>query len=363
MTTYRVVQWATGTIGARSLRGVVEHPGLTLAGVYVHTPDKAGRDAGELCGLGGATGVTATRDIEHILGLRPNCVLYMPLVCDVDEVCRLLESGANVVTTRGEFHHPGSMDPVVRKRVEDACERGGTSIHSTGSSPGFISEAVPLVLTSIARRLDGLTIDEFADLSQRPSPELLFGVMGFGVAPTDFEERRLSRARTSFGPSLRLIADALSLPLDSLEASGELATARHHVRIAAGELAPGTVAAQRLTVTGLHAGRPLLRFRATWYCTTDLEPAWNLHATGWHLSVEGDAPLDVTVRLPVPLDRMAEVSPSYTANRAVNAVPFVCAAAPGIRTTLDLPQVTAALPQRPPTSRTTGCPGAGAKVL
>lgn len=342
MTAYRVVQWATGTIGVRSLRAVVEHPGLTLAGVYVHTPGKAGRDAGELCGLG-TTGVTATQDIEEIVGSGADCVLYMPLVCDLDEVCRLLESGANIVTTRGEFHHPPSMDPDVRKRVETACERGGTSIHSTGSSPGFITEAVPLVLTSIARRLESLTIDEFADLSRRPSPELLFDVMGFGAAPAEFGEERLTHARTSFGPSLRLVADALSLPLDSLEAGGEVATARRRIRIAAGELAPGTVAAQRLTVTGMHAGRPLLRFRATWYCTTDLDPAWDLHDTGWHLSVESDAPLEVGIRFPVPLDRMAAVSPSYTANRAVNAVPFVCAATPGIRTTPELPQITATL--------------------
>ncbi|MET7475557.1 dihydrodipicolinate reductase [Streptomyces sp. NPDC005648] len=342
MTPYRVVQWATGTIGARSLRAVIEHPDLCLTGLYVHSPGKVGRDAGELCGAE-ATGVTATHDMERVLALGADCVLYMPLVCDVDEVCRLLESGANVVTTRGEFHHPESMDPVVRERVENACGRGGTSIHSTGSSPGFITEAVPLVLTSIARRLDSLAIDEYADLSRRPSPELLFGVMGFGATPAAFDEARLSHARTSFGPSLRLVAEALSLHLDFLEATGELATARRRTRIAAGELAAGTVAAQRLTVTGLHAGRPLLSFRATWFCTTDLEPAWDLHDTGWHISVEGDAPLDVTLRLPVPLERMAEISPSYTANRAVNAVPLVCAAAPGIRTTPDLPQITATL--------------------
>ncbi|MFC8517169.1 dihydrodipicolinate reductase [Streptomyces sp. NPDC057257] len=338
----RVVQWATGTIGARSLRAVIEHPGLELAGVYVHSAAKEGLDAGELCGTD-PTGVTATADIERVLELGADCVLYMPLECDADEVCRLLESGANVVTTRGEFHHPGSMDADLRKRVETACERGGTSIHSTGSSPGFITEAVPLVLTSIARRVDSLTIEEYADLSQRPSPELLFGVMGYGLAPAAFAEERLSQARTSFGPSLRLIAEELGIPLDSLEATGELATARGQVRIAAGELAPGTVAAQRLTVTGLRAGRPLLRFRATWYCTTDLDPAWDLHDTGWHISIEGDAPLDVGLRLPVPLDRMAEISPSYTANRAVNAVPLVCAATPGIRTTVDLPQVVARL--------------------
>jgi acyl-CoA synthetase (AMP-forming)/AMP-acid ligase II len=163
MTVLRVVQWATGNIGARSLRGVIQHPELTVAGVYVTSAAKAGKDAGDLCGLP-AIGVTGTNDVDEILALKADCVRYMPAACDVDEVCALLASGANVVTTRGEFHRQDSIDPAVRARVEAACQAGGTSIHSTGSSPGFISEALPIALASIQRRLDSLTINEFADL-------------------------------------------------------------------------------------------------------------------------------------------------------------------------------------------------------
>ncbi|QIY68588.1 dihydrodipicolinate reductase [Streptomyces sp. RLB1-33] len=339
---YRVVQWASGNIGSRALRAVLEHPDLTLAGLYAHTPDKAGRDAGELCGLG-PTGVIATHDIDEIVALGADCVLYMPRACDMDEVCRLLASGANIVTTRGEFHRAASLDPAGRERVEAACESGKSSIHSTGSSPGFITEALPLALSSIQRRLDGLTIEEFADLSQRDSPGLLFDVMGFGKPPAEYDERRLSVVRDSFGPSLHTVADTLSVPLDSVEAEGEVATAPRAVHIAAGTLRPGTVAAQRITVSGLRDGRPLLRFRATWYCTTDLDRAWDVRATGWHITIDGDAPLDIDLRFPVPLDRMAAMSPSYTANRAVNAVPVLCEASPGIRSTADLPHIVARL--------------------
>lgn len=338
----RVVQWATGNIGTRSLKNVIEHPRLELAGLYVHSEGKAGVDAGELCGLE-PTGVRATRDLGEITALGADCVLYMPAACDFDEVCRLLESGANIVTTRGEFHRPDGMDPAVRARVEAACGRGGSSIHSTGSSPGFITEAVPLVLASIQRRLDSLTIDEFADLSRRDSPGLLFGVMGFGQPPAALPEGRLTHGRTSFGPSLMLVAEALGMPLDSLEAGGEVAVARRPVEIAAGTLKAGTVAAQRITVSGVRGGRAVLNFRATWYCTTDLDPAWNVRSTGWSVRVDGDAPLDVELRFPVPLEEMAAVSPGYTANRAVNAVPAVCAAPPGIRTSTELPQVIAEL--------------------
>lgn len=339
---YRVVQWATGTIGLSALRGIIEHPNMTLAGVHVHSPDKVGRDAGELCGLD-VTGVIATGSIEDVVAAGADCVLYMPLVFNLDDVCALLASGTNVVTTCGQFHHPASVDPTVRARVEQACEAGGASIHSTGSSPGFISEAFPLVVTSTQRQLTSLTIDEYADVSQRDSPEVIFDLMGFGRAPAPFENWRADYLRSSFGPSLQLLADSIGLPLDSLEASGELATASHTVHIAAGTLEAGTVAAQRITVAGIRDGRPLLTFRATWYCTVDIEAAWDVLSTGWRVSVDGDAPLEIDIRMPVPLERIAAVSPGYTANRAVNAVAAVCAAAPGIRSTTDLPHILATL--------------------
>jgi hypothetical protein len=342
MTAVRVVQWATGNIGARALRGVIEHPELTLAGVYVTSDAKVGQDAGDLCGLP-ATGVIATNDIEEIIALKPDCVLYMPSLCTMDEVCALLASGANVVTTRGEFHHPASMDPAVRAAVENACRAGGTSIHSTGSSPGFISEALPIALASIQRRLDALTINEFADLSKRDSPDLLFNIMGFGAPLADFDVRRFAYGAIAFGPSLRHLADALGMPLDSVESTGELAAARETIRIAAGPLEKGTVAAQKMIVTGVRDGRPLLRFAATWYCTDIIDQDWDLRATGWHVVVDGDAPLDIDIRFAVAIERMGDASPGYTANRAVNAVRVVCAAPPGIQPTAALPQIIANL--------------------
>jgi 4-hydroxy-tetrahydrodipicolinate reductase len=339
---YRVVQWATGNIGARSLRAVIEHPHLELVGLYVYSDAKAGRDAGQLCELG-PTGVVATQDVEEIVALKPDCVLYMADRADVDVLCRLLESGANVVSTRSEFHHPAALAPGVRQRIDGACHRGGTTLHSTGSSPGFITEALPLVLTSLQRRLDRLTIDEFADLSSRDSPELLFDLMGFGKDPAVFDSRRFGHGAVSFGPSLGALADAISLPLEDIESTGEVATARRTVDISAGTVEAGSVAAQRMIVSGKRNGEAILLFRATWYCVTDLEPAWDLRETGWHVLLQGDLPLEVDIRFPVSPEEWGATSPGVTAHRSVNAVRYVCAAAPGIRTTAELPQIIPAL--------------------
>lgn len=340
----RVVQWATGTIGAYALRQILEHPDLELVGVWVHSPDKVGTDAGSLC-ASPPCGVLATSDVDHLVGLGADCLMYMASWLDLDVVCRFLEAGTNVVCTRSELHDPESLDVATRQRLDRACQAGGTSIHATGSSPGFISEVIPLALLSIQRRLDALVIDEFGDLSQRPSPELLFDLMGFGAPPGPIDQDRWAHGAASFGPTLRQLARAVGLPLDTVEASGTVALTKATTTIVAGTLPAGTVGAQQMTVVGLRQGRPLLTFRATWYCTTELDPAWEIRPSGWRITVDGDAPMDLGIELTVPDDRLRETMPAYTANRAVNSVAALCAAAPGLRSTVELATVAPRLHQ------------------
>ena len=333
---YRVVQWGAGNVGTRAMRAVINHPNMTLVGLK-EFGEKVGKDAGELCGVG-PIGVSATDDIDEIIALKPDCVVYMQQGCNFDDVCKLLASGANIVTSRWDFSNPACLDPAIRERVEEACRRGGSSTYCSGSSPGFITEVIPFALLYVMRRLDSLTINEFADMSQYPHPVMLFDVMGYGLPPDDFPEFK-DHVMGSFRPSLSLLADAILMPLDSFEVSEEVATARNKTQIVAGVIEAGTIAARRITVTGMRDGRPLLRFRPTWYVTTDIDASWDLGNSGWHLEVEGDPPFDVNIHFPIPAEQYEEISPGYTAYGPVNAIPYVCAAPPGIRTTVDLPHI------------------------
>ena len=314
---------------------------MELVGLWVHSLDKAGSDAGDLCGLP-RTGVLATNDVAAIIATPADCVLYMRQGTDIDELCALLESGKNVVTTRGDFHHPRTMDADVRARVEAACRAGDTSIYSTGSSPGFVTEALPIPLLTMSRRLDCLTIDEFADMASRNSPDLLFNVMGYGVSPGQFDQRKVDYVKHDFATSLHQLADALGIEIDDWHAFGELSAATQDTPIAAGLIAAGTVAAQRITIEGRQNGTACLRFRANWYVTSDIEATdWALRESGWRIRVEGDTPMEVNITFPVSPEDYPNVTPGFTAHRAVNAVSVVCAAEPGIRTTMDMPQVVA----------------------
>jgi len=339
---YRIVQWSAGRVGTSSMRAVMDHPSMELVGLWVHSESKRGRDAGELAGRE-PVGIAATQSIDDIIALKPDCVLYMQEGCDADDVCRILSAGINIVTTRGEFHSPPRMDPELRRRTEEACIQGGASIHSTGVSPGFITEAIPIALTSISRRLDSLTIDEFADMTASCSDEMLLDVLGYGRSPEEASDPNLVHHMTAnFGQSLNVVADALSLAFERMETTSETAVAKARIPLSGGRyIEKGTVAAMRFTVAGIRNGKMLMRFRANWFCTTDLEAGWDIRENGWRVQVEGDTPLDIYIGMPT--DCTAEEKPlvmaGYTAFRAVNAVPYICAAQPGIRTSAELPQV------------------------
>jgi 4-hydroxy-tetrahydrodipicolinate reductase len=337
---YRVIQWATGNIGARALREVIRDPDLELVGVLVYDPEKDGLDAGVLAGVA-PIGVSATTDRAAMAKLDADCVLYMPRLFDLDDVVALLASGKNVVTTRGELFAGGHrLGDEERTRILNACAEGRTSLYATGSSPGFITDTLPLALLSMQRRVDAIVIDEFADVSQRDSPHMLFRQMGFGQSPDTFDPRRSQFLLGEFAPPLGELARAAGRPVDAWTCAGEVALAREATTIVAGSIGAGTIAAQRTVIAGACNGDEVVRFTANWYCATEVEPEWELRPTGWRVRVHGDAPFDVDLTFPIPLEVLGSFTPAYTANRPVNAIGYVCAAAPGILSTADLPPIT-----------------------
>src|SRR3981189_3266830 len=81
----RVVQWATGGVGIAAIKGVLEHPDLELAGCWVHSEAKSGKDVGDIIGTA-ALGVTATNDVGAIMALDADAVIYAPLLPNPAEV-------------------------------------------------------------------------------------------------------------------------------------------------------------------------------------------------------------------------------------------------------------------------------------
>jgi 2,4-diaminopentanoate dehydrogenase len=353
-----VVQWATGNTGQRALREVIRHPDLDLVGVLVYDEAKDGVDAGDLCDES-PTGVLATTDREAVLGLGADCVVYMPRATGrgatragltedelVDDVVALLGAGTNVVTTVSDLFARGArLSEGNRARVLEACAAGGTSVWASGSDPGFITETLPMALLSIQRRVDLIEIEEFGDLSHRPSPHMVMEQMRFGKPLEDFDpERRKNHLFGEYQPPLSVLGELAGFAIDEWTAEGGVAAAKEDLHIVAGLIEAGTAAAQRVVVHGTEAGVERIRFTQYGFVAMDVEPDWGLQPTGWRLRVHGDAPMDLSMPFPVPLDDLASYVPAFNANGPVNAIPYVCAAAPGILTTEELPHI---LPRGP----------------
>ena len=336
---YKVIQWATGNVGSRALRTAIEHPSLDVVGLWVSSEAKAGKDAGTLCGLD-PVGLAATTSAADLIAMDADCVLYMRQGFDLEEACRILSSGKNIVSTLADLNNPAGLPGETRARLQQACKTGGSSLYATGSSPGFSTEALVAPLLSMQRRLDCVTIDEYADVSSRNSPEMLFQIMGFGKSMREYEQARADALKHHFGASMDLVAQEIGLGFDEVVASGEYAAAKTDTEIAAGTVEAGTIGAMRTTIEGLHGGKPVMRMRLNWYVTTDIDKAgWDLRENGWRVVVEGDTPMKVDIAFPVSAEEYPLFTPGLTAHRPVNAVPYVCEAKPGLLTTLDLPQI------------------------
>jgi 4-hydroxy-tetrahydrodipicolinate reductase len=355
---HRVIQWATGNTGQRALRETIRHPSLDLAGVLVYDPAKDGVDAGELCGEA-LTGIAATTHRDAVLKLDADCCIYMPRATGrgqtragltedelVDDVVALLENGTNIVTTCSDLFARGvRLSDVNRARVQDACNKGNASVWASGSDPGFITETLPLALLSIQRHVELIEIEEFGDLSHRPSAHMVLDQMRFGKPLAEFDpDRRKNHLFGEYQPPLSVLADYAGFEIDEWTSEGGVAAAKEDLTIVAGRIAKGTAAAQRVVVTGRSGGVDRIRFTQYGFVAMDVEPDWGLQPTGWRIQVHGDAPIDMRAPFPVPLDDLADHVPAFNANGPVNAIPYVCAAAPGFLTTEDLPHI---LPRGP----------------
>ena len=358
--TYRVIQWATGNTGQRALREIIRHPDLELAGVLVYDQSKEGVDAGKLCDED-TTGVLATTDRDAVVQLDADCCVHMPRATGrgqtragltedelVADVSALLGRGTNVVTTVSDLFGRGvRMSDENRARVLAACESGKSSVWASGSDPGFITETLPMALLSVQRNVDLIEIEEFGDLSHRPSAHMVMEQMRFGKPLSEFDpDRRKNHLFGEYQPPLGVLADLAGFDIDEWTAEGGVAAAREDLTIVAGEIKKGTAAAQRIVIHGRSGGVDRLRFTQYGFVAMDVEPDWGLQPTGWRIRIRGDAPFDVSMPFPVPLDDLASYVPAFNANGPVNAIPYVCAAPSGLLTTEDLPHILPRGPRR-----------------
>ena len=342
-----MIHFGTGYSGMHALRGIIDHPELELVGLVVHSDEKAGRDAGELAGAG-PVGVIATQDLATALATGADAFCYMATThgrfkAAIAEVCTILETGLNVVTTSfGLLIHPASARPDVLARLDDAARGGGVSLLSTGIEPGFFSDYLPVVLSGCAHRIDSLRVYELAVYeSGHQSDEVAFDICGFGK-PVDTAPPIVDPAgMLPWAGVVRSMAEQLGVVLDGIETSYELLPADNAFDYQGRRIDAGTIAGFRFEIAGMVDGCTRLAVEHVTRTHADQAPHWPNSAAGdvYRIELDGSPRLECEFSFREGDDHLAGGF-NITAMRAVNAIPSLRGAAPGVVSTFDLPPVT-----------------------
>ena len=347
----KVAAVGTGNVGKHALAQLITDSRFELTGVWVSSDAKAGRDAGELAGLEVSTGIAATTDLDAILAAKPECVVYTAmadnrLVEALEDYRRILAAGVNVVASAAVFlQYPwGTLPAEMIAPMEEAATQGGASIFVNGIDPGFANDLLPMALAGTCQSIEQVRCMEIINYDTYDSATVMFDVMGFGK-PLDEIPMLLQPGVLSlaWGSVVRQLAAGLDVTLDEVTEVYTRVPAPEAFDIASGHIAEGTAAALRFEVRGIVGGTPVVVLEHVTRLRDDLCPGWPQpaqHGGSYRIEITGEPSYAVDLRLSSSRGDHNHAGLVATAARVVNAIPEVIAAAPGIRTTLDLPLVT-----------------------
>lgn len=344
----RVVQWATGAVGRAALAELIENPDFQLVGVLVYDPAKEGLDAGALCGLPPTTGVLATTDKDEIFGLGADVVIHAAskahaVDTNADDICRLLASGTDVITTTSYNHLP-TYGAETEAAFVEAARAGQSRFHAAGENPGFMFERLVATVTGLSKSIDRIDLYEATDVSAVDSRPMLVDLMGMGRPPEDVsvDSPIIKKLDMAYRQALNATADVLGVTLSHVEVSVDATTLPHDLEVPAGTIEAGTVVGQRFSWVGHWSGRPLLAIHEEWVLTRDL-PQWGLtplapgeKAPLIRAVIKGEPSFELALDVgwdgKVPSGQHAQPGHLMIAMGAVRAIPYVRAQPPGIVT-------------------------------
>ncbi|MQW77922.1 dihydrodipicolinate reductase [Nocardioides sp. dk4132] len=329
------------------IRRLGQHPDLELVGVHCYSPDKVGRDIGELAGLA-PLGIVATGSVAEIVAARPDVVTFHGVFPDEALYVEVLEAGIDIVTTADwitghhrDQNHPHPSGRPVSEVIEAACRRGGATFYGTGMNPG-LAQVLGVVSTADVIDIENVTVIESVDVSCHHSRET-WQEVGYG-RPVDDPDlpAMLEKYTRVFADAVYLMADCFDLALDEVRFSAELGACTKDVDLGWYRLPVGSLGASYIKYQGMVDGVPRIESHLEWQMTPQTAPSWEIK--GCYLTqVQGD-PCVYAKHMIFPRSgqdlsdpaAFASIGMTVTGLPALNVIRSVVAAPPGILTSADV---------------------------
>ena len=341
-----VAVWGTGNMGSTSIRSVAAFPGLRLTGVITSSEDKAGTDAAAFAGLDADTGITATTDVDAVLG-ECDAVAYMAsgdirpdeAIADIE---RCLRAGAHVVTpSLYSLYDPRSAPPEWVERLTAAAEDGGATLLVSGVDPGWGNDALAVIAAGLCTRIKSIHCQEIFDYSTYDQPFAVKVSCGFGGSMDETPMMMLPSIPTMiWGGNIRLIGRGLGMEIDEITEDVQRRPLEESVDTVMGRFEKGTQGAFWLKVIGKSGGRERIVIDHITRIHSSCAPDWPQpdEGVGDHrVVIDGDPQLTIVSRADVPGGTRADGGNTTAANRLLGALSWLATQKPGIYDGLDVP--------------------------
>jgi hypothetical protein len=286
--------------------------------------------------------VTATDDIGALLELGPDCVIYTPLHPDTEHLTRLLGAGINIVTT-SEILTGRALSDSDRAAIEEACTTGEATLLGTGMNPGWV-ELLAGVAAGIGLGVRHVRVSESVDVSLFAG-DANFDHFGWGRPAHDpGHASDVESATQTFAEGAEVLARILGIDSPELRCTVTFAHALSDLDLPGRPVTAGAVAGIDVVWEVLSDGHPVAQLHSRFILTTELDTGWQVDH-GYKVEVDGDPRVTLKLEIWPDLDDLAQLTVEemhaigmrISGVPAVNAIPAVCAAAPGIRTYADVP--------------------------
>jgi len=338
--TYRVVQWGTGNLGKLAVQSILKHPELELIGTWVSSSDKAGRDAGELCGVA-PIGLLASQDADALINGDADCICYAANSMGreeqvVDDCVRMLEAGKNVVNVSDPaLVYPKAKGGNVYDRLQQACQVGKASFYTSGGDPGWAGFGLALAPLTIAQQVRSIRLLEIYNYGPWNNPQL--GLYGFGQPDTSSSMILAPGVTTGiWGPTVAMLADALGVTLERIDEAHRVIYAEEDFDIPSGRIPKGTVSGMSFEIHGMVDGEARIVVEHITKLRREDFPEYGFDDV-YRVIVDGEPNIKVDMRLTSDFGDTTHAGYIVAVTPVTNAIPTVCQARAGVLTYLDLP--------------------------
>jgi 4-hydroxy-tetrahydrodipicolinate reductase len=327
----RVLQWGLGAMGSGMARLMLEKSGLRIVAAIDERPDYAGKDLGEVLGLGKHLGVTVSNNLKTVLDNDKVDIVILATTSWtkhlMPDLRKILSSGVNCITIAEEMADPEAQNPDLAAEIDALARKNGVSVLGTGVNPGFVLDLLIVMLTAGCHSVERIEASRVNDLS--PYGPTVMKSQGVGTTPEAFAAGVTDGSivgHVGFPESIHLISEALGLGVDRIEQSREpIISAVHretpHVRVE-----PGMVAGCAHTGIGYRGNTEVIRL----VHPQQIHPHLENQDTGDYIHIYGLPEIHMAIKPEI-------AGGKATIGIAVNMIPHVVAATPGLKRMIDMP--------------------------